>query len=134
MFRVCNCPAYYSSHFSSVRSPNRSSKGIGPPKRTLSSPSLLWVPGRFDLKPFWPNFVRPKRLQYVSVATLFRFVARFARVRIEDSSRNRFALNGIQRSKRRAPVKIERVDTFGLKVTQESNRDWWIHVIRTVDG
>ena len=34
---------------------------------------------------------RPK-----SVATLFRFVARFARVRIEDSSFNRFALNGIQ--------------------------------------
>ena len=28
---------------------------------------------------------------------MFRFVARFARVRIEDSSRNRFALNGIQR-------------------------------------
>ena len=32
-----------------------------------------------------------------SVATLFRFVARFAHVKIEDSSRNRFALNGIQR-------------------------------------
>ena len=32
-----------------------------------------------------------------SVATLFRFIARFARVRIEDSSRIRFALNGIQR-------------------------------------
>ena len=31
------------------------------------------------------------------VATLFRFVARFARVRIEDSGFNRFALNGIQR-------------------------------------
>ena len=29
--------------------------------------------------------------------TLFRFVARSARVRIEDSSFNRFALNGIQR-------------------------------------
>ena len=28
---------------------------------------------------------------------MFRFVARFARVRIEDSSVNRFALNGIQR-------------------------------------
>ena len=28
--------------------------------------------------------------------TLFRFVARFARVRIEESSRNRFALNSIQ--------------------------------------
>ena len=28
---------------------------------------------------------------------MFRFVARFARVRIEDSSLNRFALNGIQR-------------------------------------
>ena len=33
----------------------------------------------------------------LSVATLFRSVARFARVRIEVSSRNRFALNGIQR-------------------------------------
>ena len=32
------------------------------------------------------------------VANLFRFGARFARVRIEDSSRNRFALNGIQRA------------------------------------
>ena len=32
-----------------------------------------------------------------SVATLFRLVARLARVRIEDASRNRFALNGIQR-------------------------------------
>ena len=32
-----------------------------------------------------------------SVATLFRFVARFARVRIEDSNRNRFALNSIQK-------------------------------------
>ena len=31
-----------------------------------------------------------------SVATVFRFVARYARVRIEDSSRNRFVLNGIQ--------------------------------------
>ena len=28
---------------------------------------------------------------------MFRFVARFARVRIENSSFNRFALNGIQR-------------------------------------
>ena len=31
-----------------------------------------------------------------SVATLFPFVSRFARDRIEGSSRNRFALNGIQ--------------------------------------
>ena len=31
------------------------------------------------------------------MATLFGFVARFARGRIEASSRNRFALNGIQR-------------------------------------
>ena len=31
-----------------------------------------------------------------SAATLFRFVARFARGRIEDSSFNRFALNGIR--------------------------------------
>ena len=30
------------------------------------------------------------------LAMLIRFVARFARVRIEDSSRNRFVLNGIQ--------------------------------------
>ena len=30
-------------------------------------------------------------------------------------------------------VKIERVDTFGRKVTQKSNREWWIHMIRTVD-
>ena len=30
-------------------------------------------------------------------ASLFRFIARFARVRIEDPSFNRFALNGIQR-------------------------------------
>ena len=33
---------------------------------------------------------------YVSAPPLFRFVASFARVWIEDSSRNRFALNGIQ--------------------------------------
>ena len=32
-----------------------------------------------------------------SVATLFRFVAYFGCVRIEDSSGNRFVLNGIQR-------------------------------------
>ena len=31
------------------------------------------------------------------VAKLFRFVGRFTRVKIEDSSLNRFALNGIQR-------------------------------------
>ena len=50
-------------------------------------------------------------------------------------------------------VKIERIDAFGRKVTQETNREWWImrsepwmvdprdqnrgwwiHVIRTVDG
>ena len=31
------------------------------------------------------------------VATLFRFVDRFARGRIEDYNRNRFALNGFQR-------------------------------------
>ena len=31
-----------------------------------------------------------------SVATLFRFVARYVRVRIEDSTRNSFTLNGIQ--------------------------------------
>ena len=31
----------------------------------------------------------------ISIAALFRIVARFARVRIEDSSFNRFALNGI---------------------------------------
>ena len=47
----------------------------------------IWAPrlsgARFY---FWHRF---------SVATLFRLVARFARVRIEDSSLNRFALNGI---------------------------------------
>ena len=32
-----------------------------------------------------------------SVATLFQFVAHFARVRIQGSGRNRFALNGIIR-------------------------------------
>ena len=32
-----------------------------------------------------------------SLVTLFRLVARLARVRVEDSSRNRFALIGIQR-------------------------------------
>ena len=41
-----------------------------------------------------PDILAPVRC---SVATLFRFVARFARGRIEDSSFNRFALNGIQR-------------------------------------
>ena len=39
-----------------------------------------------------------------SVATLFRFVTRFARVRIEDSSRNRFALNCIQAPNSLAPT------------------------------
>ena len=35
-----------------------------------------------------------KMLLRFSVATLFRFVARFAHARIEDSIFNRFALNG----------------------------------------
>ena len=44
-----------------------------------------------------PEKIHPKKnVASFIVATLFRFVARFARVRIEDSSRNRFALNGIQ--------------------------------------
>ena len=39
-----------------------------------------------------------KKFSFVILyATLFRFVAHFARIRIEDSSLNRFALNGIQR-------------------------------------
>ena len=38
-----------------------------------------------------------KNILCFSVATLFRFVARFARGRIENPSFNRFALNGIQR-------------------------------------
>ena len=38
------------------------------------------VPGRFS-----PIFVSSKQLQYVSVATLSRFVARFARVGILNS-------------------------------------------------
>ena len=42
------------------------------------------------------NVEEKKNWLRFSVATLFRFVARFARVRIEDSSQNRFALNGIQ--------------------------------------
>ena len=42
------------------------------------------------------KFKKIKNLLRFSVATLFRFVARFARDRIEDPSFNRFALNGIQ--------------------------------------
>ena len=46
-----------------------------------------------------PDQNRPekKKCQFLfSVTTLFLFEPLFARVRIEDSSRNRFALNGIQ--------------------------------------
>ena len=50
---------------------------------------VLGVPGRNPPEIFFYKF------SFVfSVATLSRFVAR---VRIEDSSRNRFSLNGIQR-------------------------------------
>ena len=49
----------------------------------------IWAPGLSSARFFF-------QLRF-SVATLFRIVALFARVRIEDSSRNRFALNGIQR-------------------------------------
>ena len=46
-----------------------------------------------------PDQNRPEKKNQLrcSVATLFPVVARFARVRNEDSSRNRFAVNGIQR-------------------------------------
>ena len=49
------------------------------------------------------NYFKKKKNKYkinllrFSVTALFRFVARFTRGRIEDSSRNRFALNGCQR-------------------------------------
>ena len=51
-----------------------------------------WFPDKIPPDKIPPNFF----LLRFSVTTLFRFVARFARVRIKDSSRNRFALNGIQ--------------------------------------
>ena len=64
----------------------------------LNGKSFLVISAENRLGPvrFGTIFVRPKRLQYLSVATLFWFVARFARVRIEKSSRNRFVLNDIQ--------------------------------------
>ena len=46
---------------------------------------------------FWKMFKKIEKKNRFSVATLFRFVARFGCVRIKDSSRKRFALNGIQR-------------------------------------
>ena len=52
-----------------------------------------WTIGREKSAPDYCRFFQIR----FSGATLFRFVARFARVRIEDSSRNRFALNGIER-------------------------------------
>ena len=53
----------------------------------ISAPDI-WAPGLSGARTFfWISF---------SVATLFRFVASFTRVRIEDSSRKRFVLNGIQ--------------------------------------
>ena len=53
-----------------------------------------WFPDKIP-----PTKIPPKKKNWLrfSVATLFGSVARFARVRIEDSSRNRLALNGIQR-------------------------------------
>ena len=53
--------------------------------------TLIRIPALSDVTV--PNHFGTKR----SVATLFRFVARFARITIEDSNRNRFVLNGIQR-------------------------------------
>ena len=52
-----------------------------------------------NFSPFPFFVIKKQKLQIlrISVDTLFRFVARFARVRIEDSSLNRCALNGIQR-------------------------------------
>ena len=45
-----------------------------------------------------PEKFPPERsTQGIFPSMLLRLVARFARVRIENSSRNRFALNGIQR-------------------------------------
>ena len=49
----------------------------------------IWAPGLSGTRTFFFRFV-------FFVAMLFRFVARFTRGRIEDSSFNRFALNGIQ--------------------------------------
>ena len=46
----------------------------------------IWAPGLSGGRFFF----------FFSFVRLFRFVARFARVRIEDSSLNRFVLNGIQ--------------------------------------
>ena len=67
----------------------------------LSVPTA--ISAKFDLKNWFRDKIPPEKISpkknihqlVFSVATLFRFVARFARVRIEDSSRNRFTLNGI---------------------------------------
>ena len=59
----------------------------------------LWGRVRFGRWKFGRRDYRaPELFFYIhfSVATLFRFVARFARVRIENSSRNRFTLNGMK--------------------------------------
>ena len=48
----------------------------------------IWAPGLSGTRFFF--------LASFSIATVFRFVDRFARVGIEESSRNRFVLNGIQ--------------------------------------
>ena len=62
------------------------------------SPLGLFLAGLFPSRSFSRRFF-PRRFffSFIFLSTLFRFVARFARVRIEDSSFNRFALNGIQR-------------------------------------
>ena len=55
------------------------------------------------------NFKKKINFLGFSVAMLFQFVARFARVKIEDSNRNRFALNGIQRGDF---IRIPKYDTI----------------------
>ena len=57
----------------------------------LSPQNLIWKCGSGIKSPEKKN-----SSIFFSIATLFRFVVRFARVRIEDSSRNRFTLSGIQ--------------------------------------
>ena len=59
--------------------------------------SICWFPDKIrPTKSPRPKFPREKKmLLRFSVATLFRYIARFARGRIEDHSFNRFALNGI---------------------------------------
>ena len=72
--------------------PVRSGRPQGPSQR-LSTLGIRFP----DKIPPTKSPRKKKNYLHFSVATLFRFVARFARVRIEDFSLNRFVLNGIQR-------------------------------------